>query len=361
MKIGILTFHRAINYGAVLQCYALFQTLHMKGHEVEVIDYRPEYIEKYRTLFIFSKTQNPIVFCKNLLRSALLFNERKKAIRNFDDFISKIDTSPVVKNADDIAALKYDLIICGSDQIWNRRITNNKYDLFYWGQFEHPNTKIASYAASYGTVNSSSDVENMLKKMLNRIDAIGVREKDFANYLKILGLDAHVCVDPTILANQQIFYDLVEKPTDDNYILVYALKEREKVVLWAKKIQEKNGLKIVVLGGNVSIKTYYGINVKVIQGVSPKLYLGYFKKAKIVVNTSFHGTVFSTLFRKDFYSLDVDNSGRYKQYLDAVGLSDRFVKFDDTPSLRSIDYSEFEDRKMKLVKESELYINQLGI
>ena len=361
MKIGILTFHRAINYGAVLQCYALYQTLCMRGHDVEVIDYRPNYIEKYRNLFSLPKTKNPFSFIKTLIRAILLQSEKKKAVENFNEFLSLFKISSIVENAEEINNLKYDIIIAGSDQIWNKNITNKKYDDIFWGHFNHPHTKFVSYAASFGKLDVSIVDNKTLKGLLSNIDSIGVREEDFATYLEQLGYEAHVCVDPTVLASKQIFLDLAILPEEEGYILVYALKDRSKAVAWAKKIQQKTQKKIIVLGGNVSCEKKYGENIKIIQGLSPRLFLGYFLNASIIVNASFHGTVFSTLFEKEFYSLDVDNSGRYRQYLEAVDLSDRFVEFGKAPSLLPVNYSGFDEKKAGFVKKSEDYLCTLNI
>lgn len=361
MKIGILTFHRAINYGAVLQCYALYTTLNGMGHDVEVVDYRPAYIEKYRKLHDLSSKKNIFSAIRIMLRSLMLYKGRRMAVERFDSFLKLLSLSPIVCEAKDVIAQGYDIIISGSDQIWNRKITAGQYDKFYWGQFKHPNTKFASYAASFGEISKSPELESDLKAMLPQVDAIGVREKDFAAYINDLGLKANVCVDPTILVDEQAFHDLAEDPDSDDYILVYALKDRAKVVEWAKKMRQKENLKIVVLGGNVSYKTDFGKDIEVIQGVSPRLFLGYFKKARYVVNASFHGTVFSTLFRKNFYSLEVGNSGRYRQYLDSVGLSNRFVQYQSEPSFAPVDYSNFESNKKKLVSSSLEYLHELGI
>lgn len=180
-----------------------------------------------------------------------------------------------------------------------------------------------------------------------------------ADYLRNLGLKVNVCVDPTILVDENIFMGLAQEPADSNYILVYALKDRVKAVNWAKKIQKKTNMEIIVLGGNISGKTNYGEGVRVVQGLSPRQFLGYFKKADYVVNASFHGTVFSTLFRKNFYSLQLSHSGRYGQYLHNVGLDERFVEYEDEPLLPPVDYSGFEERRINLVEESQDYLRSI--
>lgn len=360
MKIGLLTFHRAINYGAVLQCYALYRTLSDLGHDVEVIDYRPAYIEKYRKLLSFSLTKNIFTEIKGLLRDCLLYGRRKTAIENFDRFLSMMNYSPIVRESQEIAAQKYDVVLSGSDQVWNRHITGGTWDKFYWGQFKHPNTLFASYAASFGG-SPTKEMDGDIKGMLQKVDAISVREKDMADYLRPLGMNVSVCVDPTILVDEKVFSELAIEPADSNFILVYALKDRTKVVEWAKKLQANSRMKIIVLGGNVSSKTNYGKGIKVVQGISPHEFLGYFKKADVVVNASFHGTVFSTLFRKNFYSIEVGNSGRYKQYLESTGLSCRFLTLNDSPSQYPVDYSHFEEMKSSMVKASVVYLKALGI
>ena len=360
MKIGILTFHRAINYGAVLQCYALYRTLSDMGHDVEVIDYRPSYIEKYRKSLSFSFTWNIFAALRALFRDILLYKKRKDAVKNFDEFLSLMKISPVVRSEKEIAVQEYDVILSGSDQIWNPRITGGRWDKFYWGQFKHTGTKIASYAASFGGL-PTKEMSDDIKKMLQKVDGISVRENNMAHYLRNLGLEVSVCVDPTILVDENIFMGLAQEPADSNYILVYALKDRAKAVNWAKKIQKKTNMEIIVLGGNISCKTNYGEGVRVVQGLSPRQFLGYFKKADYVVNASFHGTVFSTLFRRNFYSINVENSGRYKQYLQRVGLSERFVNIDNNPELTSVDYSRFVALLDVLLEETNTFLKQLGL
>lgn len=360
MKIGLLTFHRAINYGAVLQCYALYRTLIDMGHDVEVIDYRPAYIEKYRKLLSFSFTWNIFSVFRALSRDIILYRKRKKTVKNFDDFLNLMNFSPIVRDEKEVVAQKYDVILCGSDQVWNKQITNGEWDKLYWGQFKHPGTKFAFYAASFGGL-PTKEMDNDIKSMLSKVDAISVRENDMAGYLCNLGLDVSVCVDPTILVNENVLKELAQEPEKSNYILVYALKDRVKVVNWAKKIQKKTNLEIIVLGGNISGKTNYGERVRVVQGVSPRQFLGYFKNAAYVVNASFHGTIFSTLFKKDFYSLQLSNSGRYRQYLESIGMSERFLSLEDTPYLTSVDYTKFEIKKAQFIKVSEDYLQNVVI
>lgn len=151
MKIGILTFHRAINFGAVLQCYALYRSLSDMGHTVEVIDYRPAYIEKYRKPFYWNdfKKQGLLRKLKTLLSIPLVYWKKRTSAKVFDTFINQnLKTSKVVKKVQDIPY--FDIIFFGSDQIWSPRICEG-IDPMYYGQLPKGKTKIVSYAASLGT------------------------------------------------------------------------------------------------------------------------------------------------------------------------------------------------------------------
>ena len=110
MKIGILNFHRALNYGAVLQCYGLQETLTALGHEVSVIDYRPRIIEKHRSYFLFDilKEKGIIPFIRSTIYSLLTLPNKYKCKKAFDDFLSKyLKLTDFVVSLLDLAKLDY--------------------------------------------------------------------------------------------------------------------------------------------------------------------------------------------------------------------------------------------------------------
>ena len=150
MKIGLLTFHCAHNYGAVLQCYALQETLISMGHEVEVINYRPKYLIASYKRFELHRfiSLNLINSLKNSIKEALLAGRRFRRYKAFEEFITnRLNLSERV-NANNIPS-KYDIYIIGSDQIWNPKITKG-FDSVYWGQFKFPKERrrYIAYAAS---------------------------------------------------------------------------------------------------------------------------------------------------------------------------------------------------------------------
>ena len=153
MKIGILTFHCAHNYGAVLQCYATQEFLRSKGYDVEIINYRPEYL--LRPYKLFDKTRfkanNPIQFIKKIIIELMIFKMRYKRWKGFEKFINnRLSVGCVVtKNTLPSDCNAY---IIGSDQVWNPRITRG-FDSIYFANFpfEKEEKKYISYAASMET------------------------------------------------------------------------------------------------------------------------------------------------------------------------------------------------------------------
>ena len=149
MKIGILTFHCAHNYGAVLQCYATQEFLRGKGYDVEVINYRPYYLLHPYQLFNYRRVlcKNPIRLIKKFIQELLLFPVRYKRWRAFEGFINEqLQLGSVVTNK---LPIDCDVYLIGSDQVWNPKITNG-FDDVYFAQFPFAKAKkrYVAYAAS---------------------------------------------------------------------------------------------------------------------------------------------------------------------------------------------------------------------
>lgn len=364
MKIGILTFHRAINYGAVLQCYGLSETLKALGHTVEVIDYRPEFIEKYRRAMPWFD----ITHAHGLVRKAKLFvgnlrgiKGRKDANRRFDSFLNdSFSFSPVVYTPETMPQ-DYDIIFFGSDQIWSPQICFG-FDPIYWGQFKCGKTKLRTYAASLGGHNKLAEKEwKQVGGYLKAFDMLSVREKQLQKDIKDrLNIESELVVDPTLLVDEQVFQKVAIRPKDapDNYVLVFSVAPTDNLMGLAEKVAQQTNSEIRVLSAHPS---------KSEVAVAPTVeeFLGWFKYARCIVTVSFHGTVFSLLFRKDFYSLENYMQDRAEQLLDSVGLSDRLVPSSDdfirTFSFKTVDYNGFDEKLEAIKRASQDYIKKATI
>lgn len=363
MKIGILTFHRAINYGAVLQCYGLSETLKAMGHEVDVIDYRPECIEYYRKKIPFFKIRHTSGLrnqLKALIVSLLNIETVKDANRRFDLFLkNNFNLSKTVLSAENMPS-DYDLIFLGSDQIWSPQICYG-FDSIYWGQFKHDTTRLVTYAASLGGHNELSDLEwKNVGRYLKGFERISVREKKLQEDLENrVGIKSELVVDPTILVKETSFECLAKKPKEmpDNYVLVFSVAPTDNLYGFAEKVAAQTGSEIIVLTANKLWKCKY-------RNVTPTVeeFLGWFKYAKCIVTVSFHGTVFSVLFRKDFYSLTNYMQDRAEQLLKALGLESRLIESDtrtiNNMSFTHIDYSSVNEKLDSLRESSISFIKQ---
>ena len=357
MKIGILTFHRAINYGAVLQCYALYSTLCDMGHDVEVIDYRPRYIENDRRLF-FVKGANWIAKIKLLLYHLFDYTYRKLASKVFDKFLyDYLKFSLKIRKSSDIPTY-YDYIFFGSDQIWNPRISEG-FDSVFWGNFPKGRTKFVSYAASLGTPqNIAVEKWETINGYIKNFDSISVREGKLLEYLKC-NTEGKVVLDPTLLASKKIFESIVVKPKETKYVLLYMLEPDRQAISFAKNIAKQRGCKLIRIRA-VNNKFDKHTEYATLSAISPEEFLGYFKYADYIVNVSFHGTAFSVIFNKNFYTLKSKNFERAYGLLSSIGLNDRFVSPEEDVDLQDVSY-EYANKRLEEMRRESMHFIEASI
>lgn len=290
-KVGILTFHRALNYGAVLQTYALINAIKMLDDSisVEVIDYRCNSIERNRSV----KSRLKKLSLKNIFRVFYLLIKREK----FDKFLHKnITISNVVYNNDNLDLLdkNYDYIIVGSDQVWNYKITDSDY--VYLLDFKADSVKKFSYAASLGLNEICDDEIDNYKSFLNDFCQISVRENNCRDILEekmdIRVNDVHL--DPTLLLCGKDWARLTNTNKYGKYILVYNVPKPNKLYMEAQKLSKRTGYKIISIPNGISPK-----NCKIVRP-NVNEFLSLFKNAEYVITNSFHGTVFSLQFHRKF-------------------------------------------------------------
>ena len=352
MKIGILTFHRAINYGAVLQAYALQKFLQeiRPDDSVEVIDY------KNRRLELIRKEIKPLSFFKhNLLRNYISFflqfiylSKKKKLNDVFDSFLEK---SLAIGESD---FTKYDLIIYGSDQIWNPVITGN--DFVFLG--ENSDCKKIAYAASDG---GQLQCGSMELRLLQKYSFVFLREKSLEDKLKALHLNnvKTVC-DPVFLLKKKQWEGFADKPNEKNYILVYKVADNKSLDDEASRFGKAIGKKVIYIEYVRSIKKAFAHTEAFVEAITPQQFVGYFFSADFVLTTSFHGTAFSIILEKKFYCLKMTSrSERIKDLLKQIHLEARYVEsvpqYKDV-SMYSINYESIRPIIISFINESKFFL-----
>ena len=277
MKIGVITFHGADNYGSVLQAYALTEYLNDKGYDAEIIDYYFEHdYRQYKPFRTYLYSRQPKAF----LSDVFSYSVHCKRIKNFQNFRKEfLKLSSVRIGASDgwqEIASYYDCFICGSDQIWNLNCTNGVCGPYFL-DFVSGKRKIA-YAPSMGDYLLLDNDREKMRKALEEFYAISVRE---------------------------------------------ASKAYGNIVNEAKKIAKQNGLQIkYVFDNNNAMIKNIGFDCS---GCNPREFVSMIYNAEYVLTNSFHATVFSIIFKKNFTSYARGkSSGRITELLSSLGLEERF-------------------------------------
>ncbi len=338
MTIGILTYQYAMNYGAVLQAYALKSYLEKQGYSVEVLNYDTSYLYEHNRS-ILSRTLSKVwqVF-RSVLGGAIKrhkFESFRKRYLNLSE--KKLTSFEELKEY--VNSNIFDAFIVGSDQVWNPEI--NGRDIAYYLSFAKNEKKI-SYAASFG-VNQLNvcDLQNIVER-LQSFTSISVREKSAISILRDLNKEIKVVLDPVFLLDveQWEFFSGNIPLVRGDYVLCYVMPGdrliEHKIEVIAKQIKERFNLKVIFIGR----KEYKKFDFKGSDFVSasPNEFVNLFRFAKFVITNSFHGTAFSLILNKPFYSvINQDLSGnkqlcsRIVDLLSGLGLSDRIITPSDTP------------------------------
>lgn len=339
MKIGIFTFHCAINYGAVLQAYSLQEYLKEMGHEVYIINYRPDYLLYPYRIFRWNEfPKEPVSGLKWLVRELMVIPIRWKRKVNFLKFIKK---HLCLYNLDlNNPNNDFDAFVFGSDQIWNPLITKG-VDPVFVGKFPAAcNKKLYSYAASVGSVaNLTTSQLSELNKGIEVFDKIGVREKHLINILHN-ECKLNYTIDPVLLMDARLFRNKIPKiDIKKPFVLLFTLGREEYVVERARKIASKSKIDIIeVLSSRESI---FNLNIR--QTLSPLDLLSYIAASSYVITSSYHGMLLSILFEKEFnYVFNNPNTAsRSLDILMELGIVDHAVSYKDINrnDIKCIDYS----------------------
>ena len=305
-KIGIITFHAAENFGSALQAYALQKILQGYGFDVYIIDAILELdMQQYNVFRTYLYLEHP----KNLVRDILHFPYTKKRKTNFKMFKEQyMNLTPKKYNLgkDSLEELNsfFDIFVCGSDQIWNLNCTNGFVPEFFLDFVKNDRKKI-SYAPSMPCEISPQYYEKV-RRSINRIDYVSVREKQSVKYLcESLKIDKSIStvLDPTLLLNKNNYINEFKLVEDNKkYIFVYMLYDEnkgqmDKVIDLALDLSKNKKLNIKYVYMNKIKKLK---NAEFVLGIGPKEFLEMIYNAEYVITNSFHATIFSILFEKSF-------------------------------------------------------------
>lgn len=363
MKIGILTYHRAENYGALLQAYALRTYLQSKGHEVSFVDYWPDYHVNYFKLFAWKRfmAANWKGKIEYLLGATVWLCPRMTRSKRLQRFIHERlgVTGKPRYNEKTKATEHYDVVVYGSDQIWRKQNMDGVgFDDWYFGAENVVTGKKIVYAGSMGTVKTTEKDDAYVKKMMQNFERISVREADLDSYLKGLGVASQQVIDPVFLLSKEEWEAVVDKKQEKRkYILFYNLLNKPESVRFAERLSKETGLPIKELNKKMSFKH---LGKRYISGASVEEFLRMIKDAEYVVSNSFHGVAFSIIFQKQFYAVGMgERANRAKTLLSSSGIPERYVAESKVPSLllKPIDYFSVNEKMKNVIGTSKQFLN----
>lgn len=357
MKIGITTFQRAHNFGAQMQMYALYSFLRQKGYDVWILDYRCSPTEDLYTetnlfrnprKFLSKRIYSGIKLLIRSLRSSIKGYQKIKCQR-FSDFLT--NNFQLTKSFDKYKDLPtdFDVLITGSDQLWNYNITNGRQPVYFLDNGEIAALpKRISYAVSAEKKYYSDLIadKEYVKRALADFSWVSVREKALADLLMAnMNIQADVVTDPTLFLTREDCLKIAVKPKKEHYLCVYRVSNTSYLSKLAKIIAKECGLKIV----NVTAAT---VAYSKAECQGPREILGYICYADAVLTSSFHGTVFSIINNIDFYCAYDAPSERIQNILSLLGMEDRFISsINDYQGFTSV---QFDDSKIRnLVEDSQ--------
>ena len=359
-KVGIITMHRTINYGSVLQAYATLKAVSMLGYEAELIDYI--FPNKKRKIGLARKM-------KSLILKAFLsvFHAGKK--KSFDAFyLEYYNCSKPFRTPEELreADFSYDILMTGSDQVWNPKHSGD--DLSFLLSFSTDDTPKISYASSFSKSVLPEEYKKTYAECLKNYKFISVREASGVNIVReLIGKTPYCACDPTLLLSGEEWSALANKGKQLVkgqyvllYILTYAYNPYPDILNIIEYIRGKMNLPVVILDGSLMTNRIAG--AKIIKSAGPLEFLRLVRDAAFVVTTSFHGTAFSLNFEKPFFSIlndDLKGDTRMLDLLKAVGAEDRALIY-NAPVVEVplyMDYNSISPRVESIRKESMDYLN----
>lgn len=319
MNTATVTWIYFENNGTFLQAYALQQAIKKIGHDNVILDdkhiqelhkVKPNLRYYLGSIFVWFKSKLHLVPPSVSSMTHSFYEEFRNRYLNIYE--------------DDDYANKYDAYICGSDQIWSPYLTFMGY---YYLDFT--SKKKIAYAPSVGTNNGSEEYKKNVASCLNSFSYISTREQAGKELLsKLTNKPVKVVVDPTLLLRREDWNQLVVTNIKEDYIFCYFLTPNPWYVNHAIELARKKRIKLKIFYTN---PTFHKYNSAVVYG-GPKEFLTYIKYAKIVLTDSFHATIFSLFFQRDFITYkrfkdggEKDQNARIYDLLTPLHLVDRFI------------------------------------
>lgn len=365
MKTGVITLHQSYSYGACLQAYATYKTISNMGFDVEFINYVNKYEQNQNHLISRTKEFGIV---KNIIRTTenIFLRRYVNRVKAFNDFHRNLPKTKLFTDSESLNDLHYDILLSGSDQLWNPDIFGGLDDVYFlnFGKAE----KRIAYAASAGSHVFSDYEKERVTELLKRYTAISTRENDLKKQVEeMIGKTVSQVLDPTFLVSANEWLQLTNGSNpglDERYILVYMIgvpylfyfKYYAKIIRF---YADKLGVKVYAVSPDSYIP-FYGCD-KNLTALTPFELVQAINNAELVITSSFHGVAFSASLNKRFIALkNPNNPLRVKNLLQLCGLEDRIIGSLVTEKCeRLLDDVDYKNTNESLAKMREFSCNWL--
>lgn len=371
MKIGILTQPLHNNYGGLLQSYALKKILRNMGHEIVIINRCGTRSTKLRRLaskikqklnnYLYFSSKSKVSYYRPSISEEEIISKNSNYFKN--KYIGPL-TKEIRTNKGMKAVTKYnfDAYIVGSDQVWRPCYSPSIKNYFFDFLREDVSAKRIAYAASFGVSDWEFDKKNTIKcgNLARKFDAVSVREDSGVDLCReYLGVEARHVLDPTMLLRREDYLELIEsekEPPSQGDLMTYVLDESQHKIKLVNVVSSNLNLVPFTVMPKVTLnrQTRQYINDCIYPPVTQ--WLRGFKDAKFIVTDSFHGCVFSILFRKPFVAIANSKRGstRFESLLSLLGLEDRLMKDIDELNLDFLNREIAWDRVHALLEKERI-------
>lgn len=365
-KVGILTFQDSYNYGANLQAFALRKSIENLGYRVEIINYQST-SRKYSRQSFLHRIRS--VIWKNTAKRFFESKVRKRKTNDFKKNYMNLSTN-IYFTKDDLkkCCRYYNAIVVGSDQVWNNHNINGD-DSFYLSFVEK--IPAIAYAPSFGRSTISNKEKLQIKPYLEKISDIAMREITGARIVSdIIKKDIDVVADPTLLLSKQEWNQIAPpRIIKEKYVLCYYMpgdkKAEEKIRILSQQISEKYDCKIVNIGKKEYSKIKRLDSDRFDDG--PEDFISLIRDAQYIITNSYHGTVFSIIYEKEFWVPIHKNSEgggyfntRILELLEILGLPERLKDIDTNEMIDEkdvkINYEKVKHKLDELKEKSENFL-----
>lgn len=353
MKVALISFHNAANYGAGLQAFALQCFLESKGIDAEYINYvnqsRHDRYDMMHLMMVSLKSGKFVKAFRYLAGVPFLSLRKSKFNAFYAQYLKQ--TKKVYSTPEQAKELNdmYDYFIVGSDQVWNP--DNNGEDTSYLLSFVTDDRKKISYSSSFGCTEIIPSMKDAYVKCLSSFNHLAVRESGSAKLVKELtGRDAQLVLDPTLLLTKGDWLSICNsKKNQEKYVFTYTNRPGQFAKFLKTTKYKMNGKKEYILSSSTSLANMLSNEKKVMFSMSPSTFVSTINNAELVFTASFHCVAISIVLNKPFVVMLVGDEGKDERILSLLrvtGLTSRIYSENMTEEdvIAPIDYAEVNRR-----------------